>query len=133
MSYAPSSVVVASCTPVGWPLWSQFAKRAESQNDTYCTSADDDSFAPEPLPPGPRRIIAARACLELRPGDIANLGIGRPEGIAQIAAERGLLNQVTLTVESGPIGDVQAVGIEGREVVGVFDHRRTGGVAYDTP
>jgi gamma-glutamyltranspeptidase len=29
------------------------------------------------------------------------------------------------------IGDVQAVEIRGRDVIGVFDRRRTGGVAYD--
>ena len=28
------------------------------------------------------------------------------------------------------IGDVQAVQIRGRDVTGVFDRRRTGGVAY---
>ena len=58
-----------------------------------------------------RRLIAERACDELLPGDVANLGIGLPEGIAQIAAERGLLDQVTLTVESGPIGGVPAGGL----------------------
>ena len=29
------------------------------------------------------------------------------------------------------LGDVQAVGIKGRQVNGVFDRRRTGGVVYD--
>jgi len=65
----------------------------------------------EPLPMGPRRIIAARACDELPEGAIANLGIGMPEGIARIAAERGLLDRLTLTVESGPIGGIPAGGL----------------------
>jgi propionate CoA-transferase len=63
------------------------------------------------LPAGVRRIIASRACDELEAGAIANLGIGMPEGIALIAAERGLLGAVTLTVESGPIGGVPAGGL----------------------
>jgi len=58
-----------------------------------------------------RRLIAARACDELYEGAICNLGIGMPEGIARIAAERGLLNRVTLTVESGPYGGMPAGGL----------------------
>ncbi|MFN0053820.1 MAG: acyl CoA:acetate/3-ketoacid CoA transferase [Planctomycetales bacterium] len=58
-----------------------------------------------------RRIIASRACDELPDGAIANLGIGMPEGIAIAAAERGLLERVTLTVESGPIGGIPAGGL----------------------
>lgn len=63
------------------------------------------------LPMDARRIIAARACDELPPGSIANLGIGLPEGIARIAGERGLLQSVTLTLESGPIGGMPAGGL----------------------
>ncbi len=65
----------------------------------------------DPLAAGARRIIATRACDELGEGAIANLGIGMPEGIAVIAAERGLLQQLTLTLESGPIGGVPAGGL----------------------
>ncbi len=64
-----------------------------------------------PMPWDERRIIAARACDELRGGEIVNLGIGMPEGIARIAAERGLLQDVVLTVESGPIGGMPAGGL----------------------
>jgi len=69
------------------------------------------TLSSEPMPLDARRIIAARACDELDPGAIANLGIGMPEGIAGIAAERHILQDVTLTVESGPIGGIPAGGL----------------------
>ncbi len=56
-------------------------------------------------------MIAARACDELPDHAVANLGIGMPEGIAKIAAERGLLDRFTLTVESGPTGGIPASGL----------------------
>jgi len=65
----------------------------------------------DPLPMDERRIIAARACDEIPHGAIVNLGIGMPEGIARIAAERGWLDRFTLTVESGPIGGIPAGGL----------------------
>jgi propionate CoA-transferase len=86
---------------------------AEPQNESHYSagSMDADSPVMQPLPMTHRRIIAARACDELRAGDIANLGIGMPEGVARIAAERGMLEEVTLTVESGPIGGMPCGGL----------------------
>ncbi len=93
--------------------WQTFAERF---NDGYCRSVTNEERTlsaqnGEPLPPDARRVIAARACDELRPGAIANLGIGLPEGVARLAAERGMLSAVTLTVESGPIGGLPAGGL----------------------
>lgn len=85
---------------------------AESFNPAYISPPLDDVPAQtEPMPMDERRLIAARACDQLRPGDIANLGIGMPEGIARIAGERGLLRKFILTVESGPIGGMPAGGL----------------------
>ncbi len=102
---------------------------SEPMNEAYCSAAppvsaaqsisDQPNVDPSDASPGrlvpmamnERRIIAARACDELRHGDIANLGIGMPEGVGKIAAERGMLEKVILTVESGPIGGMPAGGL----------------------
>ncbi len=86
---------------------------AEHQNADYCSPAP---LVPFPLDLRPwegeeRRIIAGRAHDELADGAIANLGIGMPEGVGRIAAERGRLATVTLTLESGPIGGIPAGGL----------------------
>jgi propionate CoA-transferase len=85
---------------------------AEAFNPAYCESPDGCATPePPPMPLDERRLIAARACDELLAGSVVNLGIGMPEGVARIAAERGLLQKVTLTVESGPIGGMPAGGL----------------------
>lgn len=85
---------------------------AESFNPAYVSCLQGSSMPqPAPMERDERWIIAARACDELRPGMIVNLGIGMPEGIARIACERGILDACTLTVESGPIGGMPAGGL----------------------
>lgn len=71
----------------------------------------DQSGITEILPMSPRRIITERACDEIPEDAIVNLGIGMPENIAKIAAEKNLLDKFTLTVESGPIGGLPASGL----------------------
>jgi propionate CoA-transferase len=84
----------------------------EEENGSFleANSSGRDRVAAR-LPFGVPRIIASRACDELEDGSIANLGIGLPEYISEIAAERGRLDRVTLTIESGPIGGAPARGL----------------------
>jgi len=69
-----------------------------------------------PLAPGApreldlRTIIARRACLELRLGDIVNLGYGVASEIARVLAEEDSSDQVTLTIEQGIVGGTPASG-----------------------
>ena len=55
-------------------------------------------------------IIGRRAAMELRVDDIVNIGIGLPEMVSRYARKTGLLDQITLTVESGGIGGFPVSG-----------------------
>ncbi|MBO5389843.1 MAG: propionate CoA-transferase [Lachnospiraceae bacterium] len=58
----------------------------------------------------PGNIIGKRAAMELKPDDIVNIGVGIPETVTKYARESGILEKVTLTVESGGVGGFPASG-----------------------
>ena len=109
--FAPRKNVSPHKTAFGWPG----LERSETPglpSQAQSSPGHPDQVLRKDQAINARQIIALRACDELRPGSIANLGIGLPEGIAEVAAARGLLSDVTLTVESGPIGGAPAGGLD---------------------
>ena len=85
---------------------------AEDYNPAYSGEikqpTDDDR---EPLPLDVRTIIARRAAMELEPDSVINLGVGVPELVPAVAAEGGVDDEITQTVESGPVGGAASGGI----------------------
>ena len=55
-------------------------------------------------------IIGRRAASVLRVDDIVNIGIGLPEMVSRHARKNGMLDNITLTVESGGIGGFPVSG-----------------------
>lgn len=68
------------------------------------------AFPVEPVPLGPEKAIARRALMQIRPGDIVNLGFGISSLVPQIAFEEGVFDRLNFTVEQGAVGGLPLTG-----------------------
>ena len=91
----------------------------QARDPKSCWQAEGDYWEPafsgeirkpltaiEPLPFDERKVICRRCAMELRKGDLINLGVGMPADIAKVVNEEGLIDQVTMSTESGMVGGV---------------------------
>jgi propionate CoA-transferase len=59
------------------------------------------------------RVMMRRALLELRPGDVINLGVGAATNLPRIALEEDILDKVVFTNEHGVFGGLMASALGG--------------------
>lgn len=91
----------------------------QARDPKSCWQAEGDYWEPafsghirkplnaiEPLPMDERKVICRRCAMELKKGDLINLGVGMPADIAKVVNEEGMIEHVTMSTESGMVGGV---------------------------
>ena len=102
--------IMVDCVVVSRPEnhWQTFA---EMYNPSFSSEVKIPVQSVAAMEMSARKIIARRAAFELKANSVVNLGIGMPEGIANIANEEKILDYITLTAEPGVIGGIPAGGL----------------------
>ncbi len=107
--------VLVDCVVLAHPEnhWQTFSTRYNAgYNAGYSGEFRVPATSVTPLALNERKIIARRAALELQANSVVNLGIGMPEGVANVANEEGVIDLLTLTAEPGVIGGIPAGGLD---------------------
>jgi propionate CoA-transferase len=102
--------VMVDCIVTSTPEhhWQTFA---EHYNPAFSAEIRVPVHSLAPMALDERKIIARRAAFELPVNAVVNLGIGMPEGVANVANEEKILDLITLTAEPGVIGGIPAGGL----------------------
>ena len=70
-----------------------------------------DADAPTNFPLNQRKLVARRALLEVKRGNVGNVGVGIADGIGLVAMEEGCHEDFILTVETGAVGGITTQGV----------------------
>ena len=102
--------ILVDCVVVAPPEhhWQTFS---EMYNPSFSCEIKIPVQSIPPMEMNERKIISRRAAFELKPNSVVNLGIGMPEGVANVANEEKIIDYLTLTTEPGVIGGIPAGGL----------------------
>lgn len=114
-SLPPKNILVPGML-VDYVITSEKECHAQTAGTSYHPAFSNEIQVPresiDPMPLDIRKIIARRAAMELSKGDIVNLGFGMPDGVAAIAQEEGVYDDLLLTLDIGTIGGIPARGLD---------------------
>jgi propionate CoA-transferase len=107
-SLHPRSVVIPSVLvdALVLPLSPEEHTQTASQMYNPSFSGELRTSFPDILdsPSDARRVICRRATMEIKKGDIINIGIGIPVGVVYESYKRGIFNDIMMTIEMGVFG-----------------------------